>query len=173
MTDQATKNAVMEALLEATETVHILGAVAFDVDWEKVCDAWKLRNARPDVVVRGESDNTLFTRSFVSDSATAKERRTYKQMRVIREHMLELSDLLVRAGWDAKEIKESRRVEIIHIDSPLSVARIDDRYFTQLSVPGNNGAIEEVIEGDAHPTLRETWADLSGPSDHNANTFGP
>lgn len=148
MTAPTSKSDLTGALAAATTTVRVIGVVAFDVDWEKVADEWKRDGRHPDIVVRAESDNVLYTRSFVSDTAAAKSRKTFTQMQVPRDHALELTELLTDAGWDVKEIQKNRRVELLHLDSPLSVARIDERYFVQLTVPGYEGAIEEVATGD-------------------------
>ncbi|CAN5334707.1 hypothetical protein BH11ACT4_BH11ACT4_13160 [soil metagenome] len=153
-----TSQDVTAALAAASEIVHVVGVVAFDVDWEKVTEEWKRNDRHPDVIVRAESDNVLYTRSFVSDTAAAKKRTTFTQMQVPRDHALELNDLLVRAGWDEKDVGKSRRIELLHLDSPLSVAQVDDRFFIQLTVLGYESAIEEVTSkhplwGAAHQTL--------------------
>ena len=146
---RATNDEVTKALAKARTTVQILGVVPFDIDWDEVCAEWRRAGAHPEIRVRCESDNVLFTRSFVSDSATAAERTTYREMRVIRDHALELPQLVREiAKWEPNEREEKTMVELIHLNSPLSVARIDDRYFAQLTVPGHEGPVTEIIDGD-------------------------
>lgn len=173
MTKPASKNDVTDALASA-KIVHVVGVVGFDVDWDKVVDRWKGKKSQPEVVVRTESDNVLYTRSFVSDTPDAKVRKSFKQMQVVRDHALELTDLLARAGWDPDEIKKHRRIEILHLETSLSVARADDRYFVQLTVPGSLSAIEEIVPGDtlwdpAHDLL-DYALDEDGGQKYSART---
>lgn len=167
MTTPVSRTTVTDALAAAKDTVHVVGVVGFDVDWDNVVDHWKASGSHPAVVVRAESDNVLYTRSFVSDTADAAVRKSFKQMQVPRDHALELAELLAGAGWDPKEIGNERRVEMLHLESSLSVARADDRYFIQLNVPGYDGEIEEITEGDtlwnaAHDVLAYVLAPERG-----------
>ena len=133
------KDGLTEILSTAEKQVSFLGVVAIDADWELLAEQWgsKLRD-NPDfkIKVLCESDNMLFSKSFTHDTDLASKRRSFQDLKFVRDRAFDLKELLLSAGApeDVIFVPEKPRVdiEIIHLQIPVSVVKVDGRTFMSL-----------------------------------------
>lgn len=146
MSEGFTTEALSDVVAGAKTSVRVLGVVPFDLDWEHISRTWATSGVSLDVALRCESDNTLFTRAFSTDSAQAPERTTYRQMRVVRDRAIELPELLREQQFSSQA--PDTDIKIIHLDVPVSVLSVDDRLFVRLTAPGTLTQTREAAPGD-------------------------
>lgn len=131
-----TKDRLTKILSTAEEQVSFLGVVAIDADWELLAEQWgsKLRDD-PDfkIKVLCESDNMLFSKSFTYDTELASKRRSFQDLKFVRDRAsFDLKELLLSAGApkDAfSDIEPRADIETIHLQIPVSVVKVDGRIF--------------------------------------------
>jgi hypothetical protein len=147
---------IEKLLATAQQSIRLLGVVALDADWESLTEVWakQLRN-NPNfqIEILCESDNMLFTKSFTCDSDIASERRSFQELKFIRDRALELPDLLLEEGG-AKELitndnASQLSIEIMHLAIPISLVQVDDALFANLWLHEIDKGFEEINEG--HP----------------------
>lgn len=143
-----------ELVRTASRRVRLLGVVALDLNWVDLAREWakQLRNkSNFQVTVLCESDNFLFAKSFTLDTDMAKKRRSFRELKFIRDRALQLPDFLRDAGFASNDRgnRESVEVEVMHLPMPISIAQIDDRIFAGLWLH----EVEDHFEGIAqnHP----------------------
>lgn len=137
---------VSKALAEAVETVRIVGVVPFDINWDKVARSWAVNGHPRSISLMCESDNTLFAKAFVTDTATAASRVSFTEMKVARNVALDLAQLYSEAHPAHAELCAD--IRIVHLNMPLAVADIDSRRFVQMDIPGSTTLTQEVFAED-------------------------
>src|SRR5947208_7523215 len=97
MTDLLSTNELLQHLIQADKLVRILGVVPFDLPWEDLLPQW-FNSTRPDnglrVEVLCESDNMLFAKALTSDTDEVRDRKSFRQLKFVRDRALELPALL-------------------------------------------------------------------------------
>jgi len=132
------KDQLIEILSTAEEQVSFLGVVAIDADWDFLAEQWssKLRdNLNFRINVLCESDNMLFSKAFTCDTDLASERRSFEDLKFVRDRVFDLEELLLSAGApeDVFDIEKPRvYIEIIHLQIPVSVVKVDGKIFISL-----------------------------------------
>lgn len=150
------KDGLTEILSTAEKQVSFLGVVAIDADWELLAEQWgsKLRD-NPDfkIKVLCESDNMLFSKSFTHDTDLASKRRSFRALKFIRDRAFDLQELLLEAGAPRDVILDEKKsrveVEIMHLQIPVSVVKVDNRAFTNLWLHELESEFEEITKD--HP----------------------
>lgn len=133
------KDQLIEILSTAEEQVSFLGVVAIDADWDFLAEQWssKLRD-NPDfrINVLCESDNMLFSKAFTYDTDLASKRRSFEDLKFVRDRVFDLKESLLLAGAPKDVIfdigKPRVDIEIIHLQIPVSVVKVDGRIFMSL-----------------------------------------
>ena len=132
------KDQLIEILSTAEEQVSFLGVVAIDADWDFLAEQWssKLRdNLNFRINVLCESDNMLFSKAFTCDTDLASKRRSFEDLKFVRDRVFDLEEFLLSAGApeDVFDIEKPRvYIEIIHLQIPVSVVKVDGRIFMSL-----------------------------------------
>jgi hypothetical protein len=154
-----TNENVQELLAKAQDQVEVLGVAGLDADWEVLAEAWAKTFARNPQFRSGilcESDNFLFSKSFISDTEKARTRRTFQELKFVRDRALDLGRLLIAEGVNPAVIKDKKSktglndkapnffVEIMHLGIPISVVRIDERLFINVSLDELSNAYDEI-----------------------------
>ncbi len=153
------KGQLEKILGNAESQTRLLGVVALDPDWQTLARKWagKLSDAPDfDVTILCESDNFLFSKSLTLDIDTAENRRSFRELKFIRDRAAtELPDLLKEERVPDSLIgSEGRiRIEVTHLPLPVSVAKVDDRIFVNLWLHEVEGEYEEI-------TRRHPWRSL-------------
>lgn len=150
------KDQLIEILSTAKEQVSFLGVVAIDADWNFLAEQWssKLRdNPNFRINVLCESDNMLFSKSFTYDTDLASKRRSFRELKFIRDMAFDLPELLLEAGAPSDVILDKKKspvdVRIMHLQIPVSVVQVDGKVFTNLWLHELRSEFEEITEG--HP----------------------
>jgi hypothetical protein len=131
------KKELAEKLAKAKSRVQIIGVVPLEADWEHLAQAWAQRsNQSPQfqVDVLCESENMLFTKALTTDSEFATRRRTFQELKFIRDLCLELPQFLVnaRTPHHLHSDHHTFSLRMIHLAIPVCVVRIDDDIFANL-----------------------------------------
>jgi len=143
-------------LSEATTRVRLLGVVGLDAAWEEILPTWQERaqgstEFRADILC--ESDTMLFGKAFTTDTPAATPRRTFQNLKFVRDRALEVPALLSAAAAGAVEPKVI--VETMHLWLPMSVAEIDGTLFASLWLESPPEAFEEIGPKHAwHDSIR-------------------
>jgi tetratricopeptide (TPR) repeat protein len=143
----------LSAMLQIAERqVRLLGVVALDLKWSTLASGWakKFGDAEDfEVVVMCESDNFLFAKSFTLDTDRVKNRRSFRQLRFVRDRALDLPVLLKEAGVSDDKMDDHIKVQTIHLPIPIAVVQIDGRIFANLWLHEVEDYFEEITED--HP----------------------
>jgi len=154
-----TSENIHELLAEAQDRVEILGVAGLDADWELLTDAWAKtfkKNSQFKSGILCESDNFLFSKSFISDTEKARTRRTFQELKFVRDRALDIGRLLIAAGVDPASLEQKKLkngqsaktpnffVEIMHLAIPISVVRIDKRLFINVSLDEVSNGYDEI-----------------------------
>ncbi len=140
-----------ELLMSAQKSVRLIGVVPFDIEWASLAEAWAKRLRQDDsfrIVVLCESDNLIFSKSFTTDTDTAGERRSYRDMKFVRDQALDIPGYLRNHGATPSQL-ERVKVEIMHLPIPIVVAAIDSRLLACPWLHEPFLVLEEI--GEAHP----------------------
>jgi hypothetical protein len=147
---------ISKLLRNAKERVDIIGVVPLDIDYEELAKVWaKTMNENRKFQIRllCEAENFLFAKSFTTDIDKAKIRRSFDELKFIRDQCFELQEFLAEQGFFEDQKKENRQIdiEVMHLPLPLSVVRIDSKLFTAIWVHEIPDFYEEVTE--SHPWM--------------------
>lgn len=145
---------ISELLAKAKEQIQLLGVVALDVDWESIAPEWVNRlNSDPNfqISILCESDNMLFSKSFTCDTEEATTRRSFQELKFIRDRALELPGLFIDGGLSPSLLWDDSRfsLEIMHLAIPISLVRVDKKLFANLWLHELVPSYEEI--GPDHP----------------------
>jgi tetratricopeptide (TPR) repeat protein/8-oxo-dGTP pyrophosphatase MutT (NUDIX family) len=141
-----------EQILPAAEHhVYLLGVVALELDWAGLAEKWvaRFKNTTDfEVTVLCESDNLLFTKSLTLDTDMVENRRSFRDLKFIRDRALNLPTILREAGIPDERI-EDIEVKLMHLPIPISIVQIDGRIFANLWLHEIDDHFEEIT--DDHP----------------------
>jgi hypothetical protein len=102
-------------LVDAKSRVRLLGVVALDADWEALAKKWAgTLKGNPDfeITILCESDNMLFSKSFTCDTDVARNRRSFRELKFIRDRAtVDLPELLL----EERVPRGSIEIEIAHV----------------------------------------------------------
>lgn len=149
-----------EILSAAENHVRVLGVIALDANWQALAKRWtaKLRD-NPDfeITILCESDNMLFSKSFTLDTDLAENRRSFQELRFIRDRaIVDLPEFLLEAGISGAN--SNVKIEVMHLPIPVSIVQVDDRTFTNLWLHEIEDYFEEVTEQHQWCSLLERYA---------------
>jgi hypothetical protein len=153
----------MEKLLsEAKRSVRLLGVVALDADWDSLAGAWTeqfKKNQHFEIEILCESDNMLFTKAFTSDSDVASDRRSFEELKFIRDRALELGDLLSaeRGLKDQTSGAIHLSIEIMHLAIPISLVEVDGSLYANLWLHEIDRGFEEIKDGHEWQSLLQRY----------------
>jgi hypothetical protein len=145
---------ISELLATAKQQIQLLGVVGLDVNWEIIAPEWVKRlDSDPNfqISILCESDNMLFSKSFTCDTEEATTRRSFQELRFIRDRALELPSLLIDESLTPAMLADDSRfsLEIMHLAIPISLVRVDERLFANLWLHELVPSYEEI--GSDHP----------------------
>ncbi|MBN1487118.1 MAG: tetratricopeptide repeat protein [Anaerolineae bacterium] len=149
------KSELEEILGGAEHSVRLLGVVALDPDWQTLAKRWAATWARnPDfrIAILCESDGLLFSKSFTYDTAAARKRRSFRELKFIRDRVtVELPQTLIEIGATQGVIDPKLKftIEVMHLSMPVSVIDIDGRLFANLWLHEAKSTFEEIHQD--HP----------------------
>ncbi len=144
------RDQVHKILCSAEQEVRILGVVAADIDWETVAVEWAQRfrdSSTLRVTILCESDNMLFSKAFTYDAEMASTRRTFRELRFIRDRALELPQLLLASGAPSESVSGTTsrlQINIVHLNVPLSIVQVDGQTLTNMWLHEFVPAFEEI-----------------------------
>ena len=154
-----TKDALHKLLPNAAKQIRLLGVVAIDPDWESLAEVWsetKRKNSDFTITVLCESDNMLFSKAFTSDTSGVHKRRSFRELRFIRDRALELPRLLEKApGMGSGDT--GAEVEVMHLHIPVSIVQIDERVFANLWLHELSLEFEEVTNDHAWKVALDSY----------------
>lgn len=156
----ADRRRLSKMLSAATHRIRFLGVVALDLDWRRLARRWaeEQSDASLEVAILCESDNFLFAKSLTLDTDMVDRRRSFRELKFIRDRALELPNLLRAEGVPDNRIgsEGAVRVGIMHLPMPISVVQVDDRIFASLWLHEPEDYYEEISEGHPwHPLLKK------------------
>lgn len=140
-----TAKEVIGHMARAQHEVQVLGVVALDDTWQELAGAWTesiARNANLKIKILCESDNMLFGKAFTYDTETASPRRSFQELKFIRDQALQLPALLDNRGVVLEDDEVS--VEIMHLEIPVSIVQVDDAIFANLWLHELSSDYEEI-----------------------------
>lgn len=146
-------------LATAERSVRLIGVVALDPDWEDLLPYWFKRateDSEFQVLVLCESDNLLFSHSFLSDTDLAPNRREFSELRFIRDRASEDLPRLLTSQHSATRrngsaLPDFLSVEIMYLHMPVSVVEVDGRLFASVATYELDNHYEEL--GEDHPWM--------------------
>ncbi len=150
------KDQLHETLLTAENHVRLLGVVALDADWETLVKEWAAKltsNSDFGITILCESDNMLFSKSFIYDTDRSKKRRSFPALRFIRDRAsVDFPELLIEEGVPDEFVKkvkgrEDKRkvfIEIMHLAVPISILQVDGKIFANLWLQEFEDYFEEI-----------------------------
>jgi len=122
---------IYKALVEANESVIILGVVPIDINWRSVAEQWakKLRaNESFSVSLICESDNFLFEKAFTSDLESAQDRYSFKDLQFRRVRALDVVEHIQDFGASQEDMKRIS-VRVMHLHIPMAVVSVDNTLY--------------------------------------------
>jgi tetratricopeptide (TPR) repeat protein len=152
--DKAQLYQIMSA---ATDHVRLLGVVALNADWETLAPKWKTTiagNPNFEITVLCESDNMLFSKSFTYDTNVATNRRSFEDLKFIRDRaMHDFPESLHNLIQDKGKIE----IEIMHLPIPISIVQVDNRIFANLWLHEVDEYFEEITQNHPWHALLEKY----------------
>jgi hypothetical protein len=146
------RSVFFEILKTAQSEVVLIGIVPFNIDWESVGHSWINTLSSGDtfkVKILCESDNTLFAKSFTTDSAKANKRYSYTNLKFIRDNALfYFNDITNNSSDTTISVNDVANLKIIHIQVPFAVASLDNRLFLSFWLDEFDEVIYEIAEED-------------------------
>jgi NUDIX domain len=142
---------IADLMRAAEQEIKLLGVTAFDFPWEDLAVSWATtcaKNITFRIYIMCESDNMLFARSFTSDTDKSAKRRTFRELKFIRDRAIELHDFMAPHGT-AQVNEECLELKVMHLPIPITIAKIDARYFAAPALDAVSTLIEEI--DDHHP----------------------
>jgi NUDIX domain len=114
-------------IMSAQNCVRIIGVTLLDLDWTDIIGKIaEKRGFHFHCLI--ESDNTLFSKSFTSDTSTASRRRSYESLKFARDQMVEDFDL-AKGKNPVFFAENSVYIKTIHLPLPLAIVEIDGSYY--------------------------------------------
>ncbi len=130
------KEQLIEVISSAKKHIEFLGVVAIDAEWEDLAGQWARKikeNPEFKITVLCESDNMLFSKSFTYDTEVATSRRTFQDMKFVRDRAFHLKKWLFEAGkFEGNDWEAQVNVEVMHLQIPVSIIRADEKIFASL-----------------------------------------
>lgn len=158
------KGQMQEILSTAERYVRLLGVVPLDADWENLAKKWagKLVEASGfKVTLLCESDNLLFSKSFTYDTDVANDRRSFQELKFIRERaVIDFPEFLRDEGVDSGLIEKNVEIEIVHLPVPISIVQVDDRVFANMWLHESKSSFEEVTQEHSWQRSLQMYVDI-------------
>ena len=122
MTSAITRDTLYDLMAAARGNVLIVGVVPLDLDWDRLLDAFTDRSSGDNLTITlyCESDNQLFGASLLTDSAAAPKRRSYHELKFIRDRAIDI-DNSTRAPSPSLQVS----AVIQYLSTPLCIVSID------------------------------------------------
>jgi len=150
-----------EILRNAESRVRLLGVVALDPDWPTLAKEWagKLTGDTDfEVTILCESDNFLFSKAFTLDTDTARHRRSFRELKFIRDRATaDFPALLLEEGASSEIVGKKIDIEIMHLPMPFSIAQVDDKVFANLWLHEVEDFFEEITRQHPWRSLLEEY----------------
>ena len=160
------RHQLYELLTGAKSKVRLLGVVAMDADWESLVTTWAStlkENPQFQLIVLCESDNMLFSKSFTCDTEVASERKSFRELKFVRDRAIELTEPLRTMAVSLQQGEDSREsravVEIMHLGIPVSIVQIDERLFANLWLQELTADFEEILPSHRWRKQLESYVD--------------
>jgi len=155
-----------DILGDAKDCIRLIGVVALDADWENLIEKWMPKLQKLDfglrIKVLCESDNMLFSKSFTCDTDKAAKRRSFQELKFIRDRATVVFPELVREflrrkGETLDKYSQSIQLQIMHLPIPISVVEVDNRIFVNLWLHEVEDEFEEITEKHSWRHILENY----------------